>query len=52
MGAGGRMDPSRVKTADLQDTFGDPFAANIRRCEGVVACVQAMRECVRECVRA
>ncbi|KIY98710.1 Uncharacterized protein MNEG_9250 [Monoraphidium neglectum] len=31
MGAGGRMDPSRVKTADLQDTFGDPFAANIRR---------------------
>ncbi|KAI8475684.1 MAG: hypothetical protein J3K34DRAFT_517116 [Monoraphidium minutum] len=31
MGAGGRVDPSRVRTADLQDTYGDPFAANIRR---------------------
>jgi len=31
MGAGGRMDASRVRVVDLFDTYNDPFAANIRR---------------------
>ncbi len=30
MGAGGRLDPSRVQVAELSDTFNDSFAANIR----------------------
>ncbi|GFR50606.1 hypothetical protein Agub_g12689, partial [Astrephomene gubernaculifera] len=31
MGAGGRMDPLAVRVADISETYGDPFAANIRR---------------------
>lgn len=31
MGAGGRMDPSRVRVADIADTTGCPLAAHVRR---------------------
>jgi tRNA A37 threonylcarbamoyladenosine dehydratase len=31
MGAGGRVDPSKVRAADLQDTYGDALAAHVRR---------------------
>jgi hypothetical protein len=31
MGAGGRLDPSMVKVADISQTYNDPFAASIRR---------------------
>jgi len=40
MGAGGRLDPSRVRVCDLSQTYGDPLAANMRkqlRKRGVVA---------------
>ena len=30
-GAGGRVDPSRIKIADLSKTFGDPLLGNIRK---------------------
>lgn len=31
MGAGGRLDPSRVRLADISETYNDTFAANIRK---------------------
>ena len=31
MGAGGRLDPSRIKVADISESYNDPFAAHIRR---------------------
>jgi hypothetical protein len=31
MGAGGRLDPSRVRLADLSETYNDAFAAVVRR---------------------
>ena len=30
-GAGGRVDPARIKIADLSKTFGDPLLSNIRK---------------------
>ena len=30
-GAGGRVDPARIKIADLSKTFGDPLISNIRK---------------------
>jgi hypothetical protein len=31
MGAGGRLDPARVRLADISETYGDAFAAVVRR---------------------
>jgi tRNA A37 threonylcarbamoyladenosine dehydratase len=31
MGAGGRLDPSRVRLADISETYNDAFAAVVRR---------------------
>ncbi|KXZ50938.1 hypothetical protein GPECTOR_14g183 [Gonium pectorale] len=31
MGAGGRLDPMAARVADISETYGDPFAANVRR---------------------
>ncbi|KAF6266232.1 hypothetical protein COO60DRAFT_1251038, partial [Scenedesmus sp. NREL 46B-D3] len=31
MGAGGRLDPSRVRLADVSETYNDAFAAVVRR---------------------
>jgi len=30
-GAGGRVDPARIKIADISKTFGDPLISNIRK---------------------
>ena len=38
MGAGGRVDPSRVKVVDLSKTFNDPFAALLRKVREGTAC--------------